>query len=91
MKPVQKLYQNRPPPIQPFQATKKRKSAWETKFQKEYPTVKWNPKSISVKFLIPLDKVKELFEDKPKMIKYIYDKIEIETRASRVGNEEVVC
>ena len=64
---------------------------WETRFHKEYPTVKWTPKSISVKFLIPLDKVNELFEDKPKMIKYIYDKIETEQEHKWVGNEEVVC
>lgn len=64
---------------------------WESRFHKEYPNVKWTPKSISVKFLIPIDKVNELFEDKPKLIKYIYDKIETDTRASRVGNEAVVC
>ena len=81
MMPVQKLYQNRPPPIQTFQPTRKRKSVWETRFEKDYPLIKWNPKSISVKFLIPLEKIKELFDDKPKMIKYIYDKIDAERTA----------
>ena len=81
MNPPQRLYQNRPSPIQPFQATKKRKSVWETRFEKDYPTVKWNPKTLSVKFLIPINKVNELFHDKPKMIKYIYDKIDAERTA----------
>ena len=73
MQPVQKLYRNRPQPIQTFQATRKRKTKLESKFEKDYPNVKWEAKVISVKFLIPLDKVKELINDKPALIKLIYD------------------
>ena len=80
MNPPEKLYRNRPQPIQTFQATRKRKSVWETRFQKDYPTVKWIARDLSLKFLIPLEKIKELIEDKPKLIKYIYDKIDLEKK-----------
>jgi len=53
---------------------------WETRFQKDYPTVKWIARDLSLRFLIPLEKVKELIEDKPKLIKYIYDKIDLEKK-----------
>tara|TARA_R110000787_G_scaffold193429_2_gene304986 strand:+ start:540 stop:713 length:174 start_codon:yes stop_codon:yes gene_type:complete len=50
----------------------------ESRFEKEYPNVKFEPKSLSIKFLIPLEKVKELITDKPTLIKYIYNKIDLE-------------
>jgi len=79
MQPVQKMYRNRPQSIQTtFQVTRKRKTKLESRFEKEYPNVKFEPKSLSLKFLIPLDKVKELFNDKPALIKYIYNKIDLE-------------
>jgi len=79
MKPVEKLYRNRPQPIQTtFQPTRKRKTKLESRFEKDYPNLKWEPKNLSLKFLIPLDKVKELFNDKPALIKYIYNKIDLE-------------
>ena len=53
---------------------------WETKFEKDYPNVKWIARDLSLKFIIPLEKVKELIEDKPKLIKYIYDKIDLESK-----------
>ena len=80
MEPAQKLFRNRPPAIQTFQPTRKRKSVWETRFQKDYPTVKFTPRDLSLKFIIPLEKIKELIEDKPKLIKYIYDKIDLESK-----------
>ena len=80
MNPPEKLFRNRPQPIQTFQATRKRKSVWETKFEKDYPTIKWISRDLSLKFIIPLEKVKELIEDKPKLIKYIYDKIDLESK-----------
>jgi hypothetical protein len=74
MNPVQKIYRKRPTQIQTtFQATRKRKTKLETRFEKEYPNVKFEPRSLSLKFLIPLEKIKELINDKPKLIKYIYD------------------
>ena len=79
MNPVQKIYRNRPTPVQTnFQATRKRKTKLETRFEKEYPNVKWETRSLSLKFLIPIDKVKELINDKPTLIKYIYNKIDLE-------------
>ena len=79
MNPVQKIYRNRPTPVQTtFQATRKRKTKLETRFEKEYPNVKFEPKSLSIKFLIPLEKVKEMINDKPTLIKYIYNKIDLE-------------
>ena len=53
---------------------------WETKFEKDFPTVKFTPRDLSLKFIIPLEKVKELIEDKPKLIKFIYDKIDLESK-----------
>jgi len=74
MQPVQKLYRNRPTPIQKtFQVTRRRKTKLESKFEKDYPNVKFEPRTLSLKFLIPLDKVKELIDDKPTLIKYIYE------------------
>ena len=79
MNPVQKIYRNRPTQIQTnFQATRKRKTKLETRFEKEYPNIKWETRSLSLKFLIPIDKVKELINDKPNLIKYIYNKIDLE-------------
>ena len=80
MNPPEKLFRNRPPPTQTFQATRKRKSVWESSFEKDYPTVKWKARDLSLKFIIPLEKVKELIDDKPKLIKYIYDKIDLESK-----------
>ena len=73
MEPRQRLWRNRPPPIQTFQATRKRKTKLESKFEKDYPFIKWEPRILSQKFLIPLDKVKELIHDKPSLIKLIYE------------------
>ena len=74
MQPVQKLYRNRPQPIQTtFQPIKKRKTKLESRFEKDYPNLKWEARTLSLKFLIPLDKVKELINDKPTLIKYIYE------------------
>ena len=79
MQPIQKIYRNRPTQIQTnFQATRKRKTKLESRFEKEYPNVKFEPKSLSIKFLIPLEKVKEMITDKPNLIKYIYNKIDLE-------------
>ena len=79
MQPIQKIYRNRPTQIQTtFQATRKRKTKLESRFEKEYPNVKFEPRSLSLKFLIPIDKVKEMITDKPKLIKYIYNKIDLE-------------
>ena len=78
MEPPQRLWRNRPPAIQTFQATRKRKSKLESQFEKQYPFIKWEPRTLSQKFLIPIDKVKELFNDKPALIKYIYNKIDLE-------------
>jgi len=38
-----------------------------------------------------MEKVKELFEDKPKLIKYIYDKIDRDKSINGVRNEELIC
>ena len=74
-----KMYRNRPQQIQTnFQATRKRKTKLETRFEKEYPNVKWETRSLSLKFLIPLEKIKEMINDKPTLIKYIYNKIDLE-------------
>ena len=79
MNPVQKIYRNRPTPIHTtFQATRKRKTKLESRFEKEYPNIKWETRSLSLKFLIPLEKIKEMITDKPKLIKYIYNKIDLE-------------
>ena len=79
MQPIQKIYRNRPQQIQTnFQATRKRKTKLESRFEKEYPNVKWDPRSLSLKFIIPLEKIKELINDKPTLIKYIYNKIDLE-------------
>ena len=79
MNPVQKIYRNRPTQIQTnFQATRRRKTKLESRFEKEYPNVKWDPRSLSLKFIIPLEKIKELINDKPTLIKYIYNKIDLE-------------
>ena len=79
MNPVQKIYRNRPTPVQTtFQATRKRKTKLESRFEKEYPNVKFEPRSLSLKFIIPLEKIKEMINDKPKLIKYIYNKIDLE-------------
>ena len=57
-----------PPTSTPM--TKKRKSYWESKFEKDYPYVKWTPHDLSVKFMIPLSVLKTL--NKEDTIKYIY-------------------
>ena len=80
MNPPEKLFRNRPPPIQIFQATRKRKSVWETKFEKDYPNVKFIARDLSLKFIIPLETIKSMIEDKPKLIKFIYDKIDLESK-----------
>jgi len=79
MNPVQKIYRNRPTPVQTtFQATRRRKTKLESRFEKEYPNIKWDPRSLSIKFLIPLEKIKEMINDKPNLIKFIYNKIDLE-------------
>ena len=78
MNPPNKLFRNRPPAIQTFQPTRKRKSKLENRFEKEFPFIKWIPKDLSHRFLIPLEKVKELIEDKPALLKLIYNKIDLE-------------
>jgi len=50
--------------------TKKRKSYWESKFEKDYPYVKWRTRDLSVKFMIPISVLKSL--NKEDTIKYIY-------------------
>ena len=76
MIPPQKLFQNKPPPIPQFNPIRKRKSVLETKFNKDYPTLKWVARDLSLKFIIPLDTIKSMIDDKPVLIKYIYDKLE---------------
>ncbi len=78
MNPPQKLFRNRPPAIQTFQPTRKRKSKLENQFEKDYPFIKWESRVLSHKFLIPLEKVKELIDNKPELLKLIYDKIDLE-------------
>jgi hypothetical protein len=79
MNPIQKIYRNRPTPVlTSFQATRKRKTKLESRFEKEYPNIKFEPRSLSLKFIIPLEKIKEMITDKPKLIKYIYNKIDLE-------------
>ena len=53
---------------------------WETRFQKDFPTVKFTPRDLSLKFIISLETIKSMIEDKPKLIKYIYDKIDLESK-----------
>jgi len=38
--------------------------------------VKWEAKVLSVRFMIPFEVTKELIDDKPKLLKIIFDKIE---------------
>jgi len=52
--------------------TKKRKSYWESKFEKDHPYVKWTPQDLSVKFMIPISVLKPLMKNKEDTIKYIY-------------------
>jgi hypothetical protein len=52
--------------------TKKRKSYWETKFEKDYPLVSWTPRELSIKFRISIEVIKPLMEDKEECIKYLY-------------------
>jgi hypothetical protein len=72
MNPPQKWFNNKPPMIQPCPITKKRKSRWETKFEKDYPFVQWTPRDLSIKFMIPIDVIRPLMENKEECIKYIY-------------------
>ena len=72
METKKKLYTNRPPLIQTCPPTKKRKSHWETKFEKDYPFVKWTPRDLSLKFMIPIHIIRPLMENKAECIKYIY-------------------
>ena len=76
MEPPQKLFRNRPVPIQTFQATRVRKSKLESKFNKLYPDVQWRPRDLSLKFMIPFRVTKELINDKPKLLKIIFDSLE---------------
>lgn len=77
MNPKTRLYQNRPPPIQTtFQATRKRKTKLENKFHRMFPDVKWEAKVLSVRFGIPFETTRELIDDKQKLLKIIFDKIE---------------
>ena len=72
MNPPIRMFRNRPAQIPTFQATRKRRSKLETKFNLEYPDLKWDSRTLSLFFKIPLVKVKELIDDKPTLIKYIY-------------------
>ena len=76
MEPPQKLFRNRPAPIKTFQATRVRKSKLESKFNNLYPDVQWRPRDLSVKFMIPFNVTKEFINDKPKLLKIIFDSLE---------------
>ena len=77
MNPRTRLFQNRPPPIDTtFQATRKRRTKLESKFNRLFPEIKWEAKVLSVRFMIPFETTRELIDDKPKLLKIIFDKIE---------------
>ena len=76
MEPPKKLFRNRPQPIQPFQPTRARKSKLESKFNTLYPNVEWRPRDLSLRFMIPFHVTKELINDKPKLLKIIFESIE---------------
>jgi len=48
----------------------------ESKFERLYPDVRWEAKCLSVRFMIPFETTRELIDDKPKLLKIIFDKIE---------------
>lgn len=52
--------------------TRKRKSRLLSKFEKDYPFVKWKTRDLSIHFMIPYHELKPLMENKEETIKYIY-------------------
>ena len=72
MNPPEKLFRNRPPPIQTKSPVKSRMTKWENKFNKDYPDFVWKIDNVSSKFLIPKHILKPM--TKQETIKYIYDK-----------------
>ena len=75
MEPKTKLYTNKSPPLTTCPPTKQRKSHWETKFEKDYPYVKWTPRDLSLKFMIPIHVLKPMIDKKAECIKYIYENV----------------
>jgi len=53
-----------------------RKSKLENKFNKLYPDVEWLPRTLSLKFMIPFHITKELIDNKPALLKIIFDSLE---------------
>jgi hypothetical protein len=80
MNPPPKMFANQPPPPPSFQAIRKRKSQLEKQFEKDYPFFKFTLRNVSVRFLIPLHELKTIFDDKNKVLKLIYQKIDLEKR-----------
>jgi hypothetical protein len=74
------MFANQPPPPPSFQVTRKRKSQLEKQFEKDYPFFKWTLRNVSVTFLIPLHELKPIFDDKIKVLKLIYKKIDLEKK-----------
>ena len=70
-----KWFTNKPPPMTTCPPTKQRKSHWETKFEKDYPFVKWTLRDLSLKFMIPIHVLKPMMDDKVKTIRYIYENV----------------
>jgi hypothetical protein len=52
----------------------------EKQFEKDYPFVRWTLRDISVKFMIPINQLKPIFDDKAKVLKLIYGKIDLEKK-----------
>ena len=46
-----------------------------------FPDVKWEAKVLSVRFGIPFETTRELIDDKQKLLKIIFDKIEADRTA----------
>ena len=53
--------------------TRRRKSRLISKFEKDYPFVKFKTRDLSLYFMIPYHELKPLMEDKEAVIKYIYN------------------
>ena len=73
MNPPEKLFRNRPPPIETKTPVKSRMTKWENKFNKDYPDFIWTLDNVSSKFLIPKHILKSM--TKQDAIKYIYDNL----------------
>jgi len=77
MEPPKKLFRNRPPPIQTFQPTRAREiKNWRVSSIHYILMLKWRPRDLSLKFMIPFQVTKELINDKPKLLKIIFESIE---------------